>query len=456
VSFSPASRDAERTIYSVGDITRDIKLTLEGKFHSLWVAGELSNLKRPSSGHFYFTLKDDKAQLPAVMFRSSARTLRFRPGDGMAVLVWGRISVYEPRGAYQILVQRMEPRGKGALQLAFEQLKEKLAQEGLFDDERKRELPLLPQRIGIVTSPTGDAIRDLCRILHRRYPNLDVLVYPAKVQGSLAAAEIAKGVRVLNQLGGFDVLIVTRGGGSLEDLWPFNEESVARAIATSAIPIVSAVGHEADFTIADFASDRRAATPSAAAELVVRRKEDFEERVATLYGRMDKSVGLRLERLENRLERGAGHGAFDAVRHGVEQRGQRVDEAVSRARTSVERHVRGLSKRLGESKTRLEARRPDRRLGEAKEKLTALRARLDAAELLARGRAREALGSLGAKLQALSPLGVLGRGYSLTWTAQGKLLSRARDVAVGDRVRIDLDEGRLRCRVEDKDDERTI
>jgi len=305
-SSSSASRDAERTIYSVGEITRHIKNHLESAFTGIWIAGELSNLKRPSSGHRYFTLKDDQAQISAVMFQSDARRVRFRPEDGMAVLVWGHITVYEPRGNYQIRVKRIEPRGKGELQLAFEQLKAKLEKEGLFAESRKRPLPLLPQRVGIVTSPSGDAVRDVCRILHQRYPNLEVLVYPAKVQGSLAAAEIAKGVRVLNRMGGFDVLIVTRGGGSLEDLWPFNEESVARAIAASAIPVVSAVGHEADFTIADFVADRRAATPSAAAEIVVERKEDFVERVAVLNGRLDKAVHATHARLQADVQRVAG------------------------------------------------------------------------------------------------------------------------------------------------------
>jgi exodeoxyribonuclease VII large subunit len=444
-----ANRDAERNIYSVSDITRHIKVNLERTFGNLWIQGELSNVKRPSSGHIYLTLKDDKAQLPAVMFRGKARHLRFRPDDGTSVLVWGHITVYEPHGKYQLLVERMEPRGKGALQLAFEQLKQKLSREGLFAEERKKPLPLLPQRLGIVTSPSGAAIRDLCRVLHRRYPNLDVLVYPAQVQGGLAAAEIAKGVQVLNRLGGFDVIIVSRGGGSLEDLWPFNEESVARAIAASSIPVVSAVGHEIDFTISDFVADVRAPTPSAAAEMVVRRKDDFREHVAALLARLNKGSRFHLRELTSRLQRVAAREAFTAVRHGVERRAQQVDEATFRTRAAIERRITRLSKRLDETARRLDAQRLDKKLGQAGATLTALHARLDAAELAVRARAHQSFASVAAKLETLSPLAVLGRGYSLTWTAQGKLLRRATDVSVGDAVRVDLHRGRLDCRVED-------
>ncbi|HEY7698120.1 MAG TPA: exodeoxyribonuclease VII large subunit, partial [Vicinamibacteria bacterium] len=340
-----ARSDAGRSVYSVTELTREIKLNLERSFASLWVAGEISNLKQHSSGHYYFTLKDDQAQIPAVLFRGSTRHLRFRPQDGMAVLVWGHVTVYEPRGQYQIRVERMEPRGKGSLQLAFEQLKEKLSKEGLFETSRKRPMPLLPQRLGIVTSPSGAALRDLCRILHRRFPNLEVLVYPAQVQGDLAAAEITKGVQVLNRLAkenAFDVLIVTRGGGSLEDLWPFNEESVARAIATSAIPVMSAVGHEVDFTIADFVADVRAPTPSAAAEMVVRNKEEFRERLLALERRLSSSAGYRLRDLRSRVGRISTHQAFAAVIHGLETRAQTVDESVHRARFHLDRRLSRL------------------------------------------------------------------------------------------------------------------
>ncbi len=447
-----ASFDEARTIRSVTQLTRDIKLTLEKTFGNLWVAGEVSNLKLHSSGHYYFTLKDDQAQIPAVMFRGSIRHLRFRPQDGMAVLVWGHVTVYEPRGAYQIRVERMEPRGKGSLQLAFEQLKDKLGKEGFFDAARKRPLPLLPQRLGIVTSPSGAALRDICRVLHRRFPNLEVLVYPAQVQGDLAAAEIAKGIQVLNRLSGFDVLIVTRGGGSLEDLWPFNEESVARAIAASRIPVMSAVGHEVDFTIADFVADVRAPTPSAAAEMVVRNKEDFRERVLNLERRLDKTARYRFRELRSRVDGIATHRAFAAVRHGIETRAQRVDESLHRARFGMDRRLARLRHQIQGLSARLAERRVDRRLGEARTRLTRLLGRLEAAERSRVHRGRRAFGEVASKLEALSPLSVLGRGYSLAWSAQGKLLRSSDEAEVGDAVRLDLARGRLYCRVEKRDD----
>ena len=446
--------DAGRTVYSVSALTQEIKLNLERTFYNLWVAGEISNLKQPSSGHYYFTLKDDQSQISAVLFRGSTRHLRFRPQDGMAVLVWGHVTVYEPRGAYQIRVERMEPRGKGSLQLAFEQLKDKLGKEGLFETSRKRPLPLLPQRLGIVTSPSGAALRDLCRILHRRFPNLQVLVYPAQVQGDLAAAEITKGVQVLNRLSEknvIDVIIVARGGGSLEDLWPFNEESVARAIATSAIPVMSAVGHEVDFTIADFVADVRAPTPSAAAEMVVRNKDDFRERVVALERRLASSASHRLRELRSRVDRVSTHQAFGAVLHGIEIRSQRVDESVHRARFHVDRRLSRLRQHLQGLSARLSERRVDRRLGEARTRLARLSARLEAAERTRIHRARRAFAEVTSKLDALSPLGVLGRGYSLAWSPQGKLLRSSDEVAVGDAVRVDLARGRLHCRVEKRD-----
>ncbi len=455
MSTQPKSAsDAGRSVYSVSELTQAIKLHLERDFTSLWVAGEISNLKQPSSGHYYFTLKDDQSQIPAVLFRGSTRHLRFRPEDGMAVLVWGHVTVYEPRGAYQIRVERMEPRGKGSLQLAFEQLKEKLGQEGLFEASGKRPLPLLPQRIAVVTSPSGAALRDFCRVLHRRYGNLEVLVYPAQVQGDVAAAEIVKGIQVVNRLArerAFDVLIVTRGGGSLEDLWPFNEESVARAIATSAIPVMSAVGHEVDFTIADFVADVRAPTPSAAAEMVVRSKEEFRERVVNLESRLARASRHRVQELRARIDRISTHQAFAAVLHAIETKAQRVDDAERRARTSLDRRIARLRQHVSGLSARLSAQRVDRRLGEARTRLAELTARIEAAERSRLHRARRAFAETASKLDALSPLSVLGRGYSLAWSAQGKLLRSSDDVAVGDAVRVDLARGRLHCRVEDRD-----
>ena len=454
MSRPQANRDVGRTVLSVAEITRDIKNNLEGTFYNLWVAGELSNLKTPSSGHSYFTLRDDKAQLPAVMWRSAARNLRFRPTDGMAVLVWGHITVYEPRGAYQFQVERMEPRGKGALQIAFEQLKDKLSKEGLFDRDRKRPLPAVPRRIAVVTSPSGAALKDFCRVAVRRFDNLDITVYPAQVQGELAAADIATGVRAVNRLGGYDVIVVTRGGGSLEDLWPFNEESVARAIAASAIPVVSAVGHEVDVTISDYVADLRAPTPSAAAELVIPAKRDLKDRVSALSSRADKNLRGHLRDLTARVSRMSTHRAFAAVQHGVQLRGQRVDEATGAMRTAMDLKIRRLGRRVSDARNRLERQRVEQKLAAQRNTLTELRARLDAAELKIRQSRRGALGTVAARLEVLSPLGVLGRGYSLTWTAQGKLLRRARDASEGDAVRVQLGEGALDCRVESVEDEK--
>ena len=438
----------ERKIYTISQLTREVKIHLEGEFFDVWVVGEVSNFSQPSSGHLYFTLKDQRSQLPAVMFRSARRYLKFQPKDGVAVLARGHITVYEPRGAYQLLVEWMEPRGKGALQAAFEELKDKLAKEGLFDAKRKKTLPLLPQRIGIVTSSTGAAIRDICRILHRRFPNLEVLLYPAQVQGDGAAFEIAEGIRVLNRLGGFDALIVGRGGGSLEDLWPFNEESVARAIADSEIPIISAVGHEADFTIADFVADVRAPTPSAAAEMVVTRKDEFLDRVERLSKRADQAIRYRLRDQRARIERLSEHQAFLAVRHSIQMLSQKLDDTTSRARTVMEKRLRELRSGLDRSAVRLEAFRLDRQIRESQSKLKHLRGGLNAAIRARTAVASQQLARYGAQLDALSPLAVLGRGYSLGWDSKGNLLREASQAKTGDEVRLTLHQGELDCRVE--------
>ncbi|MBF8298615.1 MAG: xseA, partial [candidate division NC10 bacterium] len=284
-------------IYTVSDLTTEVRALLEDSFSGIWVEGELSNFRHPSSGHMYFTLKDQESQIRVVMFRVANRQLKFQPRDGLAMLVYGALSVYEPRGEYQIVVEYMEPKGLGALQLAFEQLKERLQAEWLFDDSRKRPIPMLPGRIGVITSPTGAAIRDILQVLRRRFAGVDVLIHPVTVQGDQAAPEIVDAIRELNRRGGLDVLIVARGGGSIEDLWAFNEEVVARAIADSKIPVISAVGHEVDYTIADFVADLRAPTPSAAAELVVSKKDELAQRLDDLQARMAGVVRSRLDGL---------------------------------------------------------------------------------------------------------------------------------------------------------------
>ncbi len=292
----------ERRILTVGQLTGMVRELLGETFGDLWVAGEISGVRLASSGHYYFTLKDQSAQLRAVAFRNAARTLRFKPQDGMAVLARGRIDVYEARGEYQLIVEAIEPQGLGALQLAFEQLKKKLAEEGLFDPARKRALPRLPRRIGIVTSPTGAVIRDILHVLGRRFPGLHIRLYPALVQGEGAVNEVVRGIRYFSESGWADVVIVARGGGSLEDLWTFNEEAVARAIAACAVPVISAIGHETDFTIADFVADLRAPTPSAAAEVVICTRQELLDGIQASLSRMHQSLRLRLAEARRRLQ----------------------------------------------------------------------------------------------------------------------------------------------------------
>src|SRR5438874_1564403 len=301
IDYTARVRNTEfqRKIYSVSELSFEIREMLERRFIDIWVEGELSNCKTSTAGHLYFTLKDDRSQLPAVCFRNAARLLRFRPENGKLFRARGRVSTYEGRGEYQLIVEVLEPAGLGALQLAFEQLKEKLGKEGLFTPERKRPIPPFPRKIGIVTSPKSAALRDILTVLKRRHNAIDVLIFPAEVQGEGASLQVMEGIDYLSRSTDVDVIIVTRGGGSMEDLWPFNEERVARAIVRSRKPVISAVGHEVDFTIADFVSDLRAPTPSAAAEIVVQSKEELARKVAQLEKRLEANSTYRLNRLQN-------------------------------------------------------------------------------------------------------------------------------------------------------------
>ena len=438
-----------RRALTVSELTDRIQGVLETEFVDVWVEGEISNLKfMPSSGHYYFSLKDDKAQIKAVVWRTDARLLKFKPQDGMKVLARGQIRVYAPRGDYQISVQVLEPLGKGSLQQAFEELKERLGREGLFAPERKRPLPLLPRRIGVVTSPTGAVVRDILRVLRVRYANLEVVIYPCRVQGPEASGEIMAGIRALNRLGGLDVLMVARGGGSLEDLWPFNEEQVARALASSRIPTISAVGHETDYTIADFVADLRAPTPSAAAERVVQAKVDLTSRIASLERQLHAGMRLRLTRVRARVEAVTSHRVFTAERGRVRNYAQRVDELHRRSETAAVRRLEKARDGLARLRERLEAFRLDRQLQARREHLQASEARLR--RLFASGlqTRRASLGGLLGKLDTLSPLAVLSRGYALVWDASGAhLLRRASDAALGDEVRIRLHDGALRAAV---------
>jgi exodeoxyribonuclease VII large subunit len=370
----------------------------------------------------------------------------------MKVLVRGAVRVYPPKGEYQIAVEVVEPLGKGSLQQAFEDLKAKLEKEGLFAAARKRALPMLPRRIAVVTSPTGAVIQDILRVVERRYANLEIAIYPARVQGPEATAEIVRGIRAINRAQGFDVLIVARGGGSLEDLWPFNEELVARALAESKIPTISAVGHETDFTIADFVADVRAATPSAAAELVVGVKDELRARIDALRRRADAGLHLRLARVRARVSALTQHRVFEAERGRIRNHAQRVDDLSRRAQTALVRRLergRERSRRAGE---RLEAFRWDRQIADRRARVTARADRLDGLARQQVAARRGALARLAGKLDSLSPLAVLSRGYALVWDGEGRLVRDAADVAVGDPLRIRVQSGTLAARVTGKEE----
>jgi exodeoxyribonuclease VII large subunit len=424
-------------IYSVSAVTEIIKLTLETAFPVLWVEGEISNFHRHSSGHLYFTLKDAKSQLKGVMFRSDARKIAFDLKDGLMVLCRGRINVYEPRGEYQIVTEVIEPKGKGALQLAFEQLKEKLQAEGLFDPGRKKMLPLRPRTIGIVTSPRGAAIVDILRTLERRYARLHILIYPAKVQGEGAAAEIVEGIDYLGSLPGIDVIIVGRGGGSIEDLWAFNEEPVARAIHRSPVPIISAVGHEVDFTIADFVADIRASTPSAAAELVIEKEQAFEERIMGLADRVARSAKYALQERRNAIIALTHHRIFQGFRVKILNLEQRVDELETRAWKVIRAEKQMIAEK--QAVVLLATERLRNRIGE---KHKALGGRWE---------------TLSPGLHPHSPLNILQNGYTLCWKEKGfRLVRKPGEVAGGDDVIVSFAKGELACRVRKVDRTRTL
>jgi exodeoxyribonuclease VII large subunit len=394
-----------RKFLTISELSDLIKRTLETQLDALWVQGEISNFRVPPSGHFYFTLKDDKSQISAVMFRRQGSLLRFTPENGMAVLCFGRVSLYSVRGDLQLYVDDMEPQGQGALALAFEQLKNKLAAEGLFAQERKRTLPFLPESIGIVTSDKGAALHDMLRIIGDRYPDRRVIIRPVKVQGDGAAREIADGIAELNRFGAVDVIIVGRGGGSLEDLWAFNEEIVARAIYDSVVPVISAVGHEIDYTISDFVADQRAPTPTAAAEMVVPRKADLIEQIELLKDELRKNIEFKL--------------------------------------TTLREACAGLAKRLAD---------PGRKLRENQQRLDEL-----SVDLLRRfqdklRQLKDRLAQGAGRLDALSPLAVLERGYSITHKLpEERIVKNAADLQTGDRVRITFAQGKALCRVEEKE-----
>lgn len=437
-------------VLSVRDVNRYIKLKLEADsgLQDIWLRGEISNFNRHSSGHMYFTLKDESGRLKCIMFASYNQRLPFVPKDGMKVLARGGVSVYERDGAYQFYATAMQPDGVGSLYLAFEQLKRKLEAEGLFSESLKRPIPRYPGAIGVVTSPTGAAVRDILITLQRRYPSVPVLLYPVSVQGTQAAPSIVKAIEEMNRLGEVDVLIVGRGGGSLEELWAFNEEAVARAIRASRIPVISAVGHETDFTIADFVSDLRAATPTAAAELAVPHTGELRQQLHYMEQRMGKSLRLMAGKARERWQHAARSPYFTQPRRTLLAQTERLD----RLRDRLVYRAQGQAGRAGERLARLSGRlagvSPTEQAGFARKRLTGATRAL---ELAMGGTLRDAqsrYGSLVRGLDALSPLKVMGRGYSLVYDEQDKRLIRGiGDVQPGDLVHVRLADGRLDCQV---------
>jgi exodeoxyribonuclease VII large subunit len=439
--------ESERRVYTVSELTGQIKGTLEGAFPAVWVEGEISNLRVPSSGHAYFTLKDEGAQLSAVLFRGRGRRVRFDLEDGMHVLAFGGLDVYAARGQYQLVVELMEPQGLGALQLAFEQLKRKLEAEGLFDEGRKRKLPVFPRVIGIVTSPTGAAIRDMLNIIGRRFGDLHILIAPVRVQGDGAPAEIVQALINLQEMAELDVIVVGRGGGSIEDLWAFNDETVARAIVACRVPVISAVGHETDFTIADFVADLRAPTPSGAAELVVREKLAVIERLVDLYARLKQAVVADVTAQRERLEFLARRRVLTDPARALRDLYRRLDDLQGRLRLGLRAGQRQVRHRLALLTQALSAKNPAARIAADTALLGQLRGRLvsAAAHGVKASRARFAT-SVG-RLESLSPLAVLSRGYSVTRLPSGALVRSAAQARSGDLLEILLHQGALGARV---------
>ena len=432
-----------RRVWTVRDLMGAVRTQLEREYTDVWVDGEISNYRPAESGHLYFVLKDEGAQIRVVMFRSQARLLRFKPADGMRVTARGRVTVYESRGEMQLSAEYLEPQGAGALQLAFEQLKAKLAEEGLFDAGRKRPIPALPRRIGIVTSPRGAAVQDILNILRRRHESVNILIYPAQVQGDAAPSEVSAGIRYFNRANSVDVIVVARGGGSMEDLAAFNHEGLARVVASSEIPVISAIGHETDFTIVDFVADLRAPTPSAAAELVIESKHRLEEGVNGLRSRLARAARYQLLMARQRLTQAAQHGAFARMMDTIARRQQRADDLAYRLADAQRRGLQRYRSRLDVAATRLRHHDMRRQLAAMKRELevhvsalaSAMRAGLKQAE------ARQQ--QLQAQLQALSPLNILERGYALVFDASGDLVKDASNVSPGEQIRARLHRGEL-------------
>lgn len=444
-----SSQSRQQQIFTVTRLNSAVRMILEQDLGLVWLTGELSNLAMPSSGHWYFSLKDISAQVRCAMFKGNNRRVPFRPQDGMQVLVQARVSLYEPRGDYQLIIESMQPAGDGMLALRFEELKRRLGAEGLFDEGRKRPLPREPRAVGLVTSATGAALHDMLTVLERRAPDLPVFIYPTQVQGSAATSQIVAAIMLANRRAEVDVLIVGRGGGSLEDLWCFNEEAVARAIAGSAIPVVSAVGHEVDVTISDFAADLRAPTPSAAAELVAPDRSARAQRLVHLKQCLVQAISRRqtdarhgFALLQKRLD-------HQDPKRRLEQQSQRLDELSGRLQQLLNLRLHQGERRLANLELRLQARSPSTLLAAGKRRHQLAEERLHTLMSKRQDLAAHRLAMLSARLDGVSPLATLGRGYSITRTPSGEVISRAAQVSPGQQLVTTLAEGNLRVRVEE-------
>jgi exodeoxyribonuclease VII large subunit len=440
----------KRRVLTVSQLTQHVRTLLEAEFYEIWVEGELSNCRVWNTGHLYFTLKDSSAQIRGVIFRSALRLLKFKPADGLKVLARGRLSVYEPKGEYQLVCEHLEPQGFGALQLAFDQLRSRLQEEGLFDAARKRPLPALPRKIGVVTSLDGAAIRDILKVLGRRHATAHVVIRPSRVQGDGAAVDIARGVKAVGHVPGVDVVIVGRGGGSIEDLWAFNEEIVARAIALCPVPIIAAVGHETDVTIADFVADLRAPTPSAAAEMVVAARAELQARIDRLRGRLRAASTARLQGLGRQLQRLVSRPAFAGMPSRLANQGRHAAELTHALARAGRAAVLSRERRLQQLQHRLDTCDLRRRLATVRTQLVGVDARLGQAISRSLHEADAGLRDRAARLESLSPLAVLARGYAVCWNDDRTAVVRsAVQTPIGSRVVVTLATGEIACDVID-------
>jgi exodeoxyribonuclease VII large subunit len=442
-SFKPM----DRRIWSVRDLVAAVRTHLEREYGDAWVEGEISNFRAHDSGHLYFTLKDQNSQIRVVMFGSKARLLRFRPENGMQVVLRGRVTIYEDRGELQISAEYLEPRGAGALLVAFEQLKAKLEAEGLFDPARKKPIPSLPRRIGVVTSPQAAALRDILNIVRRRHHSASVMIFPAQVQGEAASAEVSAGVRYFNKARNVDVIIVARGGGSAEDLAAFNHEGLARVVAASVIPVISAVGHETDFTIIDFVADLRAPTPSAAAELVIRSRQEVEEQAEGLRQRLARSMRYRILMGRQALTELAQHGAFGRMTDAINRRQQKLDDLKNRVDRAERQILEKQHRRLELAAAAVRHYDVRRMLGGIRKELDSRVAGLAAAARTVLLQRKGRIDQLAGQLEALSPLAILDRGYALVFDSSGALLKDSAQVKVGDEISARLAKGSLTATV---------